>query len=247
MDLEGKVAVITGGVSGIGKATAEKYIELGAEVVISDINEDKGKKASEELDCEFVKCDVTDYEEVKDLMDYTVDNYGRLDILVNSAGLPGSAKLEEIELEKLERIIQVNLIGLMKCCKAAVGYLKETEGCIINLASVYGKVGGPQQPAYSASKGGVVNFTRELAIDYAKDNVRVNSICPGWIRTPMTEAVLAEEENLGFKDESIDHYTPMSRVGEPEEIAAVAAFLATDEASYMTGENVAVDGGYRAI
>jgi meso-butanediol dehydrogenase/(S,S)-butanediol dehydrogenase/diacetyl reductase len=240
--LKDKVAIITGGATGIGKAIASKYIDYGAEVVIAGRTEETGRETAEELGCEFHQCDVTEYEQVETLVNSTVDEYGQLDVIVNNAGIGQVGSIEEVSLEEWDTVIQVNLTGVMYGSRAAIPYLKDREGCIINVASIYGLVGGPGSPAYSAAKGGVVNFTRELAIDYATEGVRVNSICPGFVETPMTDDYLDQEQFYEFvRDE-----TPMQRVAEPEEIGGIAMFLASDEASYITGTNIPVDGGWTA-
>ncbi len=242
MQLEEKVAIVTGGSSGIGKAIAQKYVESGADVVIADIDEEKGEEVADEIGCDFVECDVSEFDQVEDAIEHTVAEHGGLDVMVNNAGIGEATELEELELETWENVIGVNLTGVMNGSKAAIKHLKETEGCIINIASIYGLVGGPGATAYTAAKGGVVNFTRSVAVDYAEENVRVNSICPGFVRTSMTEDYLEDEQFYNF----VKGNTPMNRVAEPEEIAGLAAFLASDEASYITGANIPVDGGWTA-
>lgn len=240
--LEGKTAVVTGGTSGIGKAIAEEYVEQGAEVVVSGRTEDKGKEAAEEVgeNCEFVRCDVREYDEVVGLVDTVVSEHGELDTVVNSAGIGSRGPIGEIDEETRQKILGTNLDGVMHGTKAALPHLKETEGCVVNVSSVYGLVGGRYAAAYSAAKGGVVNFTRQVAYDYADEGVRVNGVCPAFVRTPMTEKAL---ERDSFREHVLSK-TPMGRVAEPEEIAPVAAFLASDGASYITGVNIPVDGGW---
>lgn len=240
--LEGKTAVVTGGTSGIGKAIAEEYVEQGAEVVVSGRTEDKGKEAAEEVgeNCEFVRCDVREYDEVVGLVDTVVSEHGELDTVVNSAGIGSRGPIGEIDEETRQKILGTNLDGVMHGTKAALPHLKETEGCVVNVSSVYGLVGGRYAAAYSAAKGGVVNFTRQVAYDYADEGVRVNGVCPAFVRTPMTEKAL---ERDSFREHVLSK-TPMGRVAEPEEVAPVAAFLASDGASYITGVNIPVDGGW---
>ena len=240
--LEGKKAVITGGTSGIGKAIAEEYVEQGAEVIVSGRDENKGRDAAEEIgeSCEFVRCDVREYDEVTKLADAVVSEHGKLDIVVNSAGIGSRGPIEEIDRKTWKKILETNLDGVMHGTKAALPHLKETEGCVVNVASVYGLVGGKYAAAYSAAKGGVVNFTRQVAYDYADEGVRVNCVCPAFVRTPMTEKAL---ERDSFREHVLAN-TPMGRIAEPEEVASVVAFLASDGASYITGVNVPVDGGW---
>ena len=240
--LEGKTAVVTGGTSGIGKAIAKEYVKQGAEVVVSGRTEQKGEEAAEEVgeNCEFVRCDVREYDEVVGLVDTVVSEHGELDTVVNSAGVGSRGPIGEIDEETRQNILGTNLNGVMRGTKAALPHLKETEGCVVNVSSIYGLVGGRYAAAYSAAKGGVVNFTRQVAYDYADEGVRANGVCPAFVRTPMTEKAL---ERDSFREHVISN-TPMGRVAEPEEVAPIAAFLASDGASYITGVNVPVDGGW---
>lgn len=241
--LENQTAIVTGGAVGIGRAIAERYVEDGAEVVIADIDEDRGQDVAETIGCTFRECDVTDYDAVEQLVEETVEEHGGLDVIVNNAGVASVTSVEEMELEEWRTIIDTNLDGVMHGTKAALPHLKESNGCIINLGSIYGLVGGKGAASYSAAKGGVVNFTQQVAIDYADQGVRVNSICPGFVETPMTEDLLESERFYSF----IEQKTPMDRHGQPEEIAPLAAFLASDQASYITGANIPVDGGWTAF
>lgn len=241
MDLEGKVAIVTGGSSGIGKSIVERFAREGAEVIIADVNEEKGKALEDEVnDARFKKCDVSSYENVKEVVDETVEEFGKLDIMVNNAGIGAVEGIDDMDVEDYEKIRSIDLDGVVYGCKAATPHLKETEGNIINMASIYGLVGDVGSTAYNAAKGGVVNLTRSVADDLAPHNVRVNSICPGFVETPMTEEVKEDEEFI----DHIENQTPLGRMADPEEISSVAAFLASDEASYITGENIAVDGGW---
>jgi meso-butanediol dehydrogenase/(S,S)-butanediol dehydrogenase/diacetyl reductase len=240
--LENKVAIVTGGSTGIGKATAAKYREYGAEVVIANRSADAGQETAEELGCTFTQCDVAEYDQVEALVEATVEKYGQLDVMVNNAGIGRVGTVEEMALDDWHDVMRINLNGVMHGTRAALPHLKESEGSIINIASIYGLVAAPEATAYAAAKGGIINFTRSVAIDYAKENVRVNSICPGFVETPMTEP--------SFEDEAFYEYvhgqTPIGRVAQPEEIAGLAMFLASEEASYITGTNIPVDGGWTA-
>lgn len=240
--LDGNVAVITGGSTGIGRATAEKYLEYGADVVIANRSSDAGQATAEELGCDFVQCDVADYDQVQALVEATVEDYGRLDVMVNNAGIGRVGTVEEMALDDWHDVMRINLNGVMHGTRAALPHLKESEGSIVNIASIYGLVAGPSATAYAAAKGAIVNFTRSVAVDYAKQNVRVNSICPGFVETPMTDPAFGEEEFYEY----VHGQTPMGRVAQPEEIAGLAMFLASDEASYITGANIPVDGGWTA-
>ena len=240
MNLEGKVAIVTGGSSGIGKAVAERFASEGMEVMIGDVDAEKGEKAADEIGCGFVETDVSSKSQVENLVEKTVEKYGKLDVMVNNAGIGSQSTIEELEEDEYRKIRSVDLDGVVYGCMAAAPYLKETEGCIINTASIYGLVGDMGATAYNAAKGGVVNLTRSVADDLAPHNVRVNSICPGFVDTPMTKEALEDED---FREHVIGE-TPLGRVAEPEEIAGPAAFLASDEASYITGVNLPVDGGW---
>lgn len=207
---------------------------------MADVDREKGQEVADETNSEFIKCDVSSYEEVENLVEETVEKYGKLDIMVNNAGIGSVEGIEDMDVEDYQKIRSIDLDGVVYGCKAAAPYLRETEGTIINMSSIYGLVGDVGSTAYNASKGGVVNLTRSVASDLADGNVRVNSICPGFVDTPMTEGVQNDEEFL----QHIKNQTPLERLAEPEEIASVAAFLASEEASYITGANIPVDGGW---
>jgi meso-butanediol dehydrogenase/(S,S)-butanediol dehydrogenase/diacetyl reductase len=242
MQLEGKAAIVTGGSSGIGRAITEAFVAAGAKVVIGNRNEDQGEAIAAELDCEFVRTDVSEYAQVEALVEATVDAFGSLDVIVNNAGVASEHNVEDMSLDEWNRVVDIDLDGVMHGTRAAMPYLRESDGSIINIASIYGLVGGRGAAAYSAAKGGVVNFTQQVAVDYAEEGVRVNSICPGFVETPMTEDLLEQER---FYNYVLDE-TPMNRPAQPEEIAPLAVFLASDDASYMTGVNIPVDGGWTA-
>lgn len=240
--LEDARVVVTGGSQGIGYAIADRFVEEGADVVIANRSRDEGEAAADELGCRYVQCDVADWDQVQALVDEAVDAFGGLDSIVNNAGIARTDDLETMSLEDWQAVIGVNLGGVMHGCKSAMPHLLESGGSIVNVASIYGLVGGPGATAYSASKGGVVNLTNQIAVDYARRGVRCNAVCPGFVETPMTEDYLGSDE---FYDFVIDE-TPMDRVAQPEEIAGLAAFLASDDASYITGATVPVDGGWTA-
>ncbi|AXG09773.1 SDR family NAD(P)-dependent oxidoreductase [Haloplanus rubicundus] len=242
MQLEGKTAIVTGGSSGIGKAIATAYVEEGANVVIASRTESEGTEVADEIGCTYVQTDVREYDQVEELVETTVDEFGKLDVMVNNAGIASETPVEEMELDEWGNVVQTDLDGVMHGTKAALPHLEETDGCIINTASIYGLVGGKGAAAYSAAKGGVVNFTQQVAVDYAEEGVRVNSICPGFVETPMTEELLETDRFYSYVRDN----TPMNRPAQPEEIAPLAVFLASDGAGYVTGANIPIDGGWTA-
>ena len=238
---KGKVAVITGAGSGIGAATARRFASEGATLVLSDMNEETGKAVANELAAKaFVTTDVSVAAEVEALMREAVDRAGALDIVFNNAGIGCYGKAPDLDLEVWKKVIEVDLHGVFYGCKYAIEHFRRSGGgVIVNTASISGLFGDYGLAAYNAAKGGVVNLTRAVAIDHARENIRVNCVCPGPIDTPLLQPVLAVPKAVeGYRDA-----IPMGRVGKPEEIAAAVAFLASDDASYITGQALVVDGG----
>jgi NAD(P)-dependent dehydrogenase (short-subunit alcohol dehydrogenase family) len=243
MKLQNKIAIVTGASSGIGLAIARLYLQEGATVVLSDINDegnnliaDLGEKAS------FVKCDVSLSEEVHKLVENTVEKFGKLDIMVNNAGIGALGGALDCADGDWEKVIGVNLSGVFYGVSAAANAMKakQVKGSIINMSSILGLVGFQGAIAYSAAKGGVSNLTRSAAQDLATLGIRVNAIAPAFIKTSMTKAVL-EDENF---NNMVKANTPLGYVGEPEDIANAALYLASDEAAYVTGIILPVDGGW---
>jgi meso-butanediol dehydrogenase/(S,S)-butanediol dehydrogenase/diacetyl reductase len=241
-----KVAVITGGASGIGAATARLMVQEGASVVIADLNEDLGHALAERLGDEramFHKCDVADRAAVDGLIEHAVRRFTRIDVLFNNAGIGCFGETPDLDPDAWAQVIAVDLHSVFYACRAAIPHMRRAGGgAIVNTASISGLAGDYGFTAYNAAKGAVINYTRALAIDHARDKIRVNALCPGLIDTPLTAAA---KQLSGVLDEWLAG-VPMKRAGEPEEMAKVVAFLASDDASYMTGSIVVADGGVTA-
>lgn len=246
-DINGKVAAITGGTSGIGLATAEAFLKKGAKVVIAGRNGKRGEEALNELqkisdDVRFLQTDSSDASQVKALVDYTVKTFGSLDIMFNNAGIGDMAPVDQMEDEAFERMISINLTGVFYGIKYAAQQMKRqgTGGAIVNTSSIEGTVGDPNLPSYNAAKGGVNLLTQSSALALAKDNIRVNTVNPGYIYTGMVN-----ENTLG--DEALKHLVslhPLGRLGKAEEIAHGVVFLVENE--FTTGTHLYIDGGYTA-
>jgi NAD(P)-dependent dehydrogenase (short-subunit alcohol dehydrogenase family) len=246
--LEGRVAVITGGASGIGKATAYRMADEGAKVLITDIQDEVGELVAKHIrelghEASYVHHDVSSENEWNHVVETAMEEYGGLDILFNNAGIGDLGTIEDTTVESFENTLAVNETGVFLGMKAAADSLKASpHASVINNSSIFGASGGfGTSPAYHAAKGAVRLMTKNAALHWADDKIRVNSIHPGFIDTPMLELAKGTE----FEDAMIG-LTPMGRLGQPEEIASVVAFLASDDASFMTGEEVYVDGGYLA-
>lgn len=243
---EGKVAVITGGASGIGAATARRLHSEGAAVLIADLNDLAGEALAKELGDDralYRRVDVAVWSDVEAMIAAAVSTFGRIDILVNNAGIGSFATVADISLEEWRKVLAIDLDGVFYGCRAAIPQMRATGGgAIINIASASGLAGDYSFAAYNTAKGGVVNLTRAAAIDHAREGIRINAICPGPVATPIIAAV---DDMPGVRP-MWDERVPMGRFARPEEIASVVAFLASDDASYMTGAIVGVDGGLMA-
>lgn len=242
------VALVTGAATGIGLATALAFGRAGCRVVVADRDAARGEKAAEAVRAAggdgsiFVTCDVSDPQQVQALHRRIADHYGRLDAAVNNAGIEGeSAPTADCTLENFDRVIGVNLRGVFLCMKEQLKMMAaRKQGAIVNMASVAGLVGFAGSPAYCASKGGVIQLTRAAAIEYAESNVRVNAICPGVIATEMIDR-FTHKDPATMKAMAAMH--PMNRVGTPQEIADTVVFLCSPQASFITGQALAIDGG----
>ncbi len=241
--LQNKVAIITGGASGIGAATAKLFVEEGAKVVLVDLNEEKGSAFEAELKANgaealFIQANITSEEEVANIYKTTLETFGKVDVLFNNAGIGRVTPTEELAYAEWRNTVNVDLDGVFLMAQAAIKeMLKANGGTIVNTASMYGWVGSPGSAAYNAAKGGVINLTRSLALEYATRDIRVNALCPGFIDTP----IIPEESK-----EPLRQITPMQRLGQAEEMAKAVLFMASDDSTFMTGNTLTVDGGYTA-
>ncbi|MCW2647076.1 MAG: hypothetical protein QOF87_643 [Pseudonocardiales bacterium] len=242
--LAGKVAVVTGAGSGIGLATARRFATEGATVVCADIDPDAGGKAAAEVGGLFVQVDVTSEAEVQALFQTAVDEYGGLDVTFNNAGIspPEDDSILTTGLDAWRRVQEVNLTSVFLCCKYAIEHMLVTGGgSIINTASFVAVMGSAtSQVSYTASKGGVLSMSRELGVQFARDGIRVNALCPGPVNTPMLQELFAKDPERAAR--RLVH-VPMGRFAEADEIAAAVTFLASDDASFITASTFLVDGG----
>jgi NAD(P)-dependent dehydrogenase (short-subunit alcohol dehydrogenase family) len=251
--LEGKVALVTGGGSGIGAATCRAFAEQGARVLVADVNVDGGQGVARGLgaNATFVRTDVTQLPSVQEAVKTAVNNFSRLDVVVNNAVVGHVGSVQETDQDDWQRLIAVNMTGVFNGSRAAVDQMLSqdpTGGLIINIASVAGMIGIARRFAYCATKGAVIAMTRQLSVDYVKQGIRCNAICPGTVYSPFVEGYV-QRFHADTKEETIKELharQPVGRMGRPDEIADLAVYMASDAAGFMTGSAVVLDGGWTA-
>mgnify|MGYP001174701329 CR=1 FL=1 len=249
-DFKDKVTIITGGGSGIGEAMCKHFADKKAKVIILDNNEAEGRRVSQENKSDFIKCDISDEGSVDDAFNQIERNYGRIDILINNAGIAHIGKITETNPEDFDRIIKINVRGAYLCTRASINsMIKNNKGCILNMASVASNLGIPDRFAYSTSKGAVYTMTLSVARDYVDQGIRCNCICPARVHTPFVDNYLknnypGEEKEMFAKLEATQ---PIGRMAKPEEIAALAGYICSDEAAFVTGSAFDIDGGFTLL
>ena len=251
--MEGKSAIVTGGALGIGRATCELLAREGARVAIVDLRDAEGKELADAIAREggaarYWRADVASESDVRQVFQEIGEAFGRIDVLVNNAGISGSGKpTHELTEEEWDRVQAVNVKGVFFCTKHAIPWmLRAGGGSIVNLSSIYGLVGAPDAPPYHASKGAVRLMSKTDALLYAKQGIRVNSVHPGFIWTPMVEKFLRSQGDVAQLRRGLDALHPVGRIGEPEEVAWGILYLASDESKFVTGSELVIDGGYTA-
>ncbi|MDD5082897.1 MAG: glucose 1-dehydrogenase [Dehalococcoidales bacterium] len=251
--VEGKVAIVTGGAQGIGRATSLLLAREGAKVMVTDLLDAAGKKTITEIKnssgtADFWHLDVTSERDVTRVFAEIFEKYGRIDVLVNNAGIAGASKpTHEITEEEWDKVMAVNVKGVFLCTKHSIPYMKKRGGgSIINLSSIYGLVGAADAPPYHAAKGAVRLMTKTDAILYAKENIRVNSVHPGFIWTPMVENFLQSQGDMATGRKALDALHPIGHIGEADDIAYGILYLASNESKFVTGSELVIDGGYTA-
>ncbi|MGC9997506.1 MAG: glucose 1-dehydrogenase [Terriglobia bacterium] len=249
MKLEGRVSIITGSASGIGRAGALEFGKEGALVVAADINLEGAQETAIQIKSAggaalAVKTDVSDPESVQAMVDQTLGTFGRINVLFNNAAIQVNKTVEDTTFEEWTREISINLGGVFLCSKYSIPHLRKTQGCIVNMASVNGFFVEPMCAGYCASKGGIIALTKAMAIDHGKEGIRVNCICPGYIDAGLAWGYFEVQPNPAEARQAAGKLHALWRIGQPEEVARVAVFLASEDASFMTGATVEVSGGF---
>ena len=243
MEANGKIALVTGGAQGIGKAIALLLAEKGSDVIVSDVNLEKAEETAREIEAlrrrsMAIRANVAVFDEVEQMVRALIERFGRIDILVNNAGIARDKLLLRMTEEDWDAVLDINLKGTFNCTKAVIRHMsKQRSGRIVNIASVVGEMGNAGQANYSASKAGVIGFTKTIAREFASRGITVNAIAPGYIVTPMTDALPEKAK------EELKRMIPMERLGQPEDVAQAVLFLVSEASSYMTGQVLNVNGG----
>lgn len=245
MSLKDKVVIVSGAGAGIGAATAKKFLDNGSKVVLSDLKVENVAPVAEGYDESqylLLVADVSKEEDIKKLVSKTLEHFGQIDVLVNNAGVYGESEFTDTSTDEWNRLIGVDLNSVYFTCREIIPHLKKTRGCVVNVSSLSGLGGESGHPIYNTVKGGVTNLTRSLAVNYGKFGVRVNAVCPTFVNTLLTKEMLKNERTVSKVLDRI----PLNRIAEPEDVAKAIYFLASDEASFISGVNLPVDGGVNA-
>ena len=248
MSLEGKVALVTGAAKGIGKGCAQVLSKHGTRIAVVDIDGVVGPQTVEEIDASggravFFQTDVSKADEVQVTITRLIEVFGRLDVLINNAGYHTSKNVEDTSEIEWDYILNTNLKSVFLCSRYAIPHLRKTRGTIVNMSSMVGLVGQANAGAYSATKGGIIAMTRGMALDFAKDGIRVNCICPGWVETPLVEDWFGQQADPQASKKYIHGRHPLGRIATPEEVGNAVVFLCSEESSFITGVALPVDGG----
>jgi NAD(P)-dependent dehydrogenase (short-subunit alcohol dehydrogenase family) len=249
MQLEGKVAIVTGAATNIGRETALLFAREGARVIVADLNEEDAQSTVADIgdangEARFVRTDVSEAEDMRTLMEVAAEKMGGIDIIVNNAGAQRSGAITDFDESEWDLLMRVNPRSCFLGAKYGVPYLRERGGgSIVNVSSLAGLKGGPGMTAYSASKGAIIAFTRALAAELAPDNIRANCVCPGWVDTPFNEPAIEFMGGRENQETMVQQAVPLQRQGRPEDIAPGILYLASDASSYITGQELVIDGG----
>ncbi len=251
MRVEGRVTIITGAASGIGRASAKEFAREGAKVVVADINLEGAQETVKQIETAggvalAVETDVSKPESVQYLVEQTLHSFGKLNVLFNNAAIQVNKTIEDTTFEEWNRELGINLGGVFLCSKYSLPLLRATKGCVINMASVNGFFMEPMCAGYCATKGAIIALTKAMAIDHGKDGIRVNCICPGWIDAGLAWEYFELQANPAEARAAAGKLHALGRIGRPDEVARVAVFLASDDASFMTSSSVVVSGGFGA-